>query len=248
MDENRASLLTAPMGMFLAWSASVFLIRVWAKLRTKTWGLDDYCLSLALITIVVQVACTYGALRLGYGRRLTTIEPDNRPALEKLLYTVDFLYVLALGFCRASAAFFISHMAHSGPQTGSARMLAAGSGVWAIASLFVVAFRGDVSRPWSTLDKPQPLYIRWLATEILGMVIELAIWFLSIHLVWSLQMTLRKRVYIVSAFGVKLFVFVFIGFRLAYLTPERNSDPTLTSIMPALFTQAVLHFSIIASD
>lgn len=42
-------------------------------------------------------------------------------------------------------------------------------------------------------------------------------------------------------------LFPFVGFRLAYLTPEKNSDPTLTSIIPALLTQAVLHFSIIAS-
>ncbi len=40
---------------------------------------------------------------------------------------------------------------------------------------------------------------------------------------------------------------VFIGFRLKYLAPARNWDPTLTSIVPSIFTQAVLHFSIIAS-
>ncbi|KAJ6786768.1 hypothetical protein PWT90_10742 [Aphanocladium album] len=231
MEENRASWLTAPMGMFLAWSASTFLIRAWAKLRTKTWGLDDYFLSLSL-----------------------------------LLYAIDFLYVLALGLCRASAAFFISHMAHSGPQTGPARILAACSGVWTIASLFAVALRGDVSRPWSTLDGTQPMFIRWVSIETTGMIVELATWFLAIHLVWSLQMALRKRIYILSAFGVKLLfvqtlqrqtstnmsnacasLFIFIGFRLAYLTPANNSDPTLTSIVPAILTQAVLHFSIIAS-
>ncbi len=43
-----------------------------------------------------------------------------------------------------------------------------------------------------------------MSIELTGVVIELAIWFLAAHLVWSLQMTLRKRIYILSAFGVKL--------------------------------------------
>ncbi|KAJ4145326.1 hypothetical protein LMH87_004181 [Akanthomyces muscarius] len=247
MDENRASWLTAPMGMFLAWSASTFLIRAWAKLRTKTWGLDDYCLSLSLATIVVHVACTYRAIHFGYGKPLAAIEPEHRPILEKLLYITEFLYVLAQGLCRASASLFISHMAQSGPQTRPARALAGVSGVWTAASALAIAIRGNIGRPWSTLDGTQPLFTRWLSIEITGVVIELSIWLLAAHLVWSLQMTLRKRIYILGAFGVKLLLIVFIGFRLKYLAPARNWDPTLTSIVPSIFTQAVLHFSIIAS-
>ncbi|KAM3541476.1 hypothetical protein ARSEF1564_005584 [Beauveria bassiana] len=221
MEQDRASWLKAPMGMFLAWSASAFLIRAWAKFRTKTWGLDDYFLSLSLATTVAHVAC--------------------------LLYTSELLYVLAQGFCRVSAALFISHMAQCGPQKLPAKILAAISGVWTAASSISIAIRGDASRPWSTLDGTRPLFIRWMSIEIIGAVIELAIWVLAVHLVWTLQMTLRKRIYILSAFGVKLILVVLIGLRLKYLAPSRNWDPTLTSIMPGIFTQAVLHFSIIAS-
>ncbi|KAM3563762.1 hypothetical protein MY1884_001126 [Beauveria asiatica] len=250
MEQDRASWLKAPMGIFLAWSASAFLIRAWAKFRTKTWGLDDYFLSLSL-----------------------------------LLYTSELLYVLAQGSCRASAALFISHMAQCGPQSLPAKTLATISGVWTAASSVSMALRGDVSRPWSTLDGTRPLvfdapgarwrdermltwpitqFIRWISIEIIGAVIELAIWVLAVHLVWTLQMTLRKRIYILSAFSVKLVsvhivqafarvsnifhrLVVLIGLRLKYLSPSRNWDPTLTSIMPGIFTQAVLHFSIIAS-
>ncbi|KAM3512339.1 hypothetical protein MY11210_004052 [Beauveria gryllotalpidicola] len=60
-------------------------------------------------------------------------------------------------------------------------------------------------------------------------------------------MALRKRIYILSAFGVKLVLVVLIGLRLKYLAPWRNWEPTLTSIVPGIFTQAVLHFSIMAS-
>lgn len=36
-------------GMFFAWSSLIFLVRVWAKIRTKTWSIDDYCLSTAVV-------------------------------------------------------------------------------------------------------------------------------------------------------------------------------------------------------
>lgn len=247
MDEDRASWLNAPMGMFLAWSTSAFLVRAWAKYRSKTWGPDDYCLTLSLVTVIAQVACTYSALDFGYGKSLAVIKPEHRPVLEKLLYTTELLYVLAQGLCRASAALFIWHMAHSGPETLPARFLAFTSGVWTAASMLAMAIRGNISRPWSTMDGTQSMHIRWIIVETTGMVIEVANWFLAVHLIWSLQMTLRKRIYILSTFGVKLMVVIFIAFRLVFLAPARNLDPTLTSIMPAILTQAVLHFSMIAS-
>lgn len=77
----------------------------------------------------------------------------------QLLYAIGFLYVLALGLCRASAAFFISRMAHKGPQTLPAQVLAGISGVWTVASFCVIGIRGDIARPWSTLDGSQPLVL-----------------------------------------------------------------------------------------
>ncbi|KAJ6789507.1 hypothetical protein PWT90_07167 [Aphanocladium album] len=170
---DHGSWLTVPTGMFMAWSSLTFFVRSWAKLRTKTWGLDDWLLTSALLAIIAHVGITYRSIELGYGRSLADIPERDLVSVEK--------------------------------------------------------------------------FIRWIGIETVGIIVEAAVWLLAAHLVWSLQMQLRKRIYILSAFGVRLLLAVFIGLRLAYLAPSQNKDPTFSNIVPSIFTQATLHFSIIAS-
>lgn len=48
--ENHGSWLATAMGMFFAWALLAVIVRSWAKLRTKTWGLDDYSLATAFVS------------------------------------------------------------------------------------------------------------------------------------------------------------------------------------------------------
>lgn len=94
-------------------------------------------------------------------------------------------------------------------------------------------------------------------------MLELALWALSINLVWRLQMTLRKRLTIVGAFGFRLLyvshllyllflitssLIPIVAVRLFYLSPKRNPDPTFSSIVPNIMTEGVLQFSIISAS
>ncbi|KAJ3475942.1 hypothetical protein NLG97_g9291 [Lecanicillium saksenae] len=227
---NHGSWLTVPTGMFMAWSSLTFFVRTWAKLRTKTWGLDDWLLTSALLVIIAHVGITYRSIELGYGRSLADIPENDTPSVEKMVYATDML-----------------HMAYSGPHTRPACFLAFSSGVWAAGSIIAIGIRSDSSRPWATLDGTEQLFIRWMVIEVIGIMVEVAIWLLAAHLVWTLQMQLRKRIYILSAFGFRLFLVVFIALRLTYLAPSQNTDPTFSNIVPSIFTQATLHFSIIAA-
>ena len=82
--------------------------------------------------------------------------------------------------------------------------LAGASGVWILAAVLGVALRGDLSRPWETLDGSQGLYIRWIIVEVLGLAIEVALMAMSFALIGGLQMKLQKRALILSAFGWRL--------------------------------------------
>ena len=54
MDENRGTWLSTAMALMLAWSLMIFGVRVWAKMQTKNWGLDDYTLSTGLVSFVAE--------------------------------------------------------------------------------------------------------------------------------------------------------------------------------------------------
>jgi hypothetical protein len=52
MADNRGPWLSSAMALFLAWTTLMFLVRIWAKLRNKSWGLDDWTISAAFVSFV----------------------------------------------------------------------------------------------------------------------------------------------------------------------------------------------------
>jgi hypothetical protein len=140
------------------------------------------------------------------------------------------------------------------------------------ASLGYVGWGGGTSRfrPASVaLNLPQPnspQYFRWIAVEATGLAIEVALWMLSISLIWGLQMKIQKRVLILNAFGCRLMyiplpllspsrkltqplrLIPIVAIRLFYLYPSENYDPTLTSILPHILTEGALAYAIISTS
>lgn len=46
---DRGPWLTSPMALFMVWSILTFIVRSWAKLRTKNWAWDDWVITAALV-------------------------------------------------------------------------------------------------------------------------------------------------------------------------------------------------------
>lgn len=66
------------------------------------------------------------------------------------------------------------------------------------------------------------MFWRWLAIEIGGLIVEVALWALVIRLVWSLQMQLSKRSLIVAVFGFRLLYVTLLA--LNTLAADRLAD------------------------
>lgn len=49
MSDDRGSWLACAAFIFFSWSFVGFVIRVWAKYKTKTWALDDYAFVSAFV-------------------------------------------------------------------------------------------------------------------------------------------------------------------------------------------------------
>ncbi|KAG5927307.1 hypothetical protein E4U42_002366 [Claviceps africana] len=248
MAENHSSWLNTAMAMFLPWSTLTFAVRVWTKMRSKTWGLDDCCVSAAVVFSLAHIAVYCVAIQHGYGRSLAEISPLNLTKAKKALYAGQIFYIICMGLCKTSASFFVAHMAHFGPQSRPAYALAGLSTLWTLASILVVAFRGPIGRPWETMDGSPVMYFRWIGIETVGLVLEFGLWILSVHLVWSLEIRRQKRSFILAAFGARLGLIPIISYRLAFLSPAQNPDPTLDTIVPSILTHGAIHFSIVAGS
>ncbi|KAK2590387.1 hypothetical protein QQS21_011924 [Conoideocrella luteorostrata] len=207
MAENHGSWLSTAMAIFLPWSTLTFVVRAWTKLRTKTWGLDDYSISAAVAVGVANVAVTCTAIQKGYGRPIADI-----------------------------------------PQPDLARAKKSVSGILRSAHDILWAAKGNIDRPWDELDDIKAMYSRWIGIEVTGLIIELGLWLLSIHLVWGLQMQFRKRIFILCAFAARLGLIPIIACRLNYLHPLQNPDPMLNTIISGILAQGAIHYSIIAGS
>lgn len=204
--------------------------------------------------------------------------------LTQALYGSQLCYVVSIGLTKMSTAFFIGHLSQYAPHFRISYLLAVVSGVWTVASTILIALRGNLSRPWATYDGSEalvgfihipsfltllnlntPQYVRWIAIEAVGLVIEAALWGYSIDIVWGLQMKISKRILILCAFACRLlYIYPYlpssshhltlgrlipiIAIRLFYLSPSENLDPTVTSILPNIFTEASLEYSIISAS
>lgn len=180
----------------------------------------------------MHVASTIWAVEYGFGKPLSDLSTDKVEGVSAVgasqlllltmvqaAYVAELSYVVALGLTKVSTALFIGQLTRHRPQIRNSRILAGICGVWAVIATFVVALRGDLRRPWQTMDgtnamvRPNCLLVagadlrqwyRWIAVEATGILLEFTLWGLSINLIWGLQMKLDKRLLILGAFGCRL--------------------------------------------
>ncbi|CEJ82678.1 hypothetical protein VHEMI02727 [[Torrubiella] hemipterigena] len=245
MGENRGSWLACAAYIFFSWSLVAFLIRVWAKYRTKSWALDDYAYLTAFLASLVHVALVAKAINWGYGKALAELQDAPVPQISMILYVAQFFYLISIGLCRIATAMFIGHIIFTKGNVWIARSLAIAGAVWVTGSIIAIAVSGY--EHWQTITNDTHLHTAWMGIEISGMVLEFALWISSCHLVWGLQMKLTRRLFILTAFGTRLLLIPLVILRLRYLQPSiLNESPTASGIVADIFTEAVLQFSIIA--
>lgn len=73
------------------------------------------------------------------------------------LFASQLSYVGVVGLTRVSTAFFVGHLTRHPPQVWTSHILAAGSGVWTVVAILVIALRPNLARPWATLDGTESL-------------------------------------------------------------------------------------------
>lgn len=61
-SDNHGNWLLSAMMIIWAWSALMFVVRVWAKLNVKRWGAEDYAVTVAFVSIAISSLLYLGAL------------------------------------------------------------------------------------------------------------------------------------------------------------------------------------------
>lgn len=77
---------------------------------------------------------------------------------------------------------------------------------WAFISILLVAIRCHPKAPWldSTISMCSSLFARWQFIAALDIVTEAALFSISLYLIWGIQMSMKSKTIVVTAFGCRL--------------------------------------------
>ncbi|KAM3506892.1 hypothetical protein MY10362_002079 [Beauveria mimosiformis] len=263
-DDHRAYIVIVAI-VGLIWSVLVLCIRIFIRVRlTGPFGSDDAAASLATLIGVCQTATVLYAVRQGVGVRNNDAYRDSIDSALKAYYASTITYIMAICLAKASMSLLITRVSRQAADKHllGTRIVTGIIFAWGLASVFIVALQCGSTRPWdlTAAGHCKGLFPRWLAVETFSIVIEVLISGLAFSLVLGLDMALRTKLIVVSAFSAQLLVAIPVSYRLVLLRDalrnyrhhggggsSSSSSVMFTLAGTTIVTQVVMHFSIIAA-
>ncbi|KAM5471699.1 hypothetical protein MferCBS49748_001870 [Microsporum ferrugineum] len=122
---------------------------------------------------------------------------------------------------------------------------------WMVLCFFIrIYIRSDINGPFGLDDSVVGIgsELRWQVITAFDVMTELLIFGMLVYLIWGLQMVMSRKVIIVSAFACRLPVVGFSIFRLTTIHGVVDlRDPTLSMVPYVIWTEILLHYSIMAA-
>ncbi|KAI9849608.1 MAG: hypothetical protein M1837_002733 [Sclerophora amabilis] len=248
---DRSGLIVAVSAIVLSFVLICVLVRLFVRLFVSgPWRWDDGALSAAAVFTCIQSALVFSEVSKGYGMSIADLKFEDLVEIGKTAYASDMFYLFTFFLSKCSTGLLFLRLTPTRGLNNVAWSLIGASAIWALLSLFLITIRCNPAHPWIDLaEQCSGLSVRWQVIGIFSIITEAALFLTSFYLVAELQMPLRLKATIVTAFSVRLPVIIASGFRLYYLKSMINSsNPTLAGASVVLCTQVELNYSLIASS
>jgi hypothetical protein len=125
---------------------------------------------------------------------------------QQASYITDILYIITLFFSKASTAFLFLRLTPGRGHSIAIWSTISLCVIWAFISILLVAIRCHPKAPWldTTMPMCSSLFARWQFIAALDIVTEAALFAISLYLIWGIQMSLKSKTIVVTAFGCRL--------------------------------------------
>ncbi|KAL4798253.1 hypothetical protein BDV19DRAFT_386537 [Aspergillus venezuelensis] len=201
----------------IALTILVTLIRILSKVVTKQyWWWDDFFAVLGLLFELILLSLLLAWRNVGLGYHTETIVANNPSHLTtgaKYLYSAVFFFDGSVCFPKLSALFFYARVFKTNNRIFTINLWLAGSltAAWLLSAWIStglecrpLAKAWDPALPGSCINT----YAWYLATAIISSLIDLHILLLPVPSIWRLQISLRRRVYVLVTFFMAYSVIV----------------------------------------
>ncbi|OCL02500.1 hypothetical protein AOQ84DRAFT_422669 [Glonium stellatum] len=247
-DDNRGPIVIISAYSWAFVTLIIAVIRFGLAIHQKLkFNLDDLAFSLATLLAIANSVCYHLSVNAGLGQHLAHLSLAHLDSYYKMMFIGQYLGIAAMA-CAKTCAVLLSDGIAPQDRRQFYAMLSI-MGIWALFSILAVSFQCQLPYPWvfvpskcSTHGNLQyPVIIGNLLTDAL-----LAVWILPT--IWKLRMDLGRRVVVMILFGARVIVsLVAIGELVSIAQHIHSTDQTWAQFGPSLWTQAVVHLSVICA-
>ncbi|KAI3395968.1 hypothetical protein diail_607 [Diaporthe ilicicola] len=221
-----------------------FMCRVWARSLTglaASWQTDDWmCLVTTAFSIPLTVV-SYLFAAHGLGRDLYMVPFDDITFVLEMYYYSEVLYLVVVFMTKISICFFYLRIFPKKEFRMRVFTIIGLSGASAIAFIVITVFQcWPIPGAWLRWDGTYDAVCRDVQTQalwaaIVSIILDVATIFLPMTELWALNMSLRKKLGVMTMFATGVFVVVVQILRIVYLLKFSAStnftrDYTATSI------------------
>ncbi|KAL4912327.1 hypothetical protein BDW62DRAFT_24876 [Aspergillus aurantiobrunneus] len=240
--------------VLIAFTTLVTVVRIVSKFIThQYWWWDDLFAVLALLfeIILCSLILAWRGVGLGYHADIVAANnPEHLITGAKYLYIAIFFFDGSVCFPKISALFFYARIFRSNNRVFKTQLWLAGALTtgWLLSAWISTLLE---CRPFAKIWIPTlpgtciDTYTWYLATAILSSLIDLYILLLPVPLIWALQASLRRRIYVLITFFMTYSVIVLSICRIVAIfrvVPATAKD--LTWEMPLYLYWVILEVSI----
>ncbi|KAF3767984.1 hypothetical protein M406DRAFT_321812 [Cryphonectria parasitica EP155] len=252
----RAVLLVAPVTAFYILGLAAIGLRIWARhIKKVSWRLSDYTILIAAVFGTGYVAmCWLAATRGGIGYPLVRVPLTGLLVTRKAFFVGWLLQCWANSFVRLSILDFIHQVFAIRKFRFAVYVCEAATVAYLVAcTIALLATCRPFEYNWElgpeVTKHCSNLSLKFLLSSIFNLALDLSILILPMPMLWTLQMSTRKKIAISFVFGLGIFVCFATAWRtyevVEFSKPASQLNFTETIVEDALWSGLEITLGII---
>ncbi|GAB7353909.1 hypothetical protein MBLNU459_g4256t2 [Dothideomycetes sp. NU459] len=160
----------------IVWTLFFLAIRLYLRFKVNgPWGYDDYAASIATLFGLVHSSLVISSVRSTLGQHNVSVRDLVSPSFIQKEYVSTIFYILAICTSKISTSLLVGRLERVKHHLIIISVVIGLAGAWGISSIVVF---GIQCRDQLCLDS----YTLWLGIELAGILLELAVFALSLQL------------------------------------------------------------------
>lgn len=151
-DHSAWIIIAAALGLVcsLIFGALRIVVRLTISPKFK---LDDYSLLVATLLTIIQSSIVLGACSRGLGKSVDLLPLEEQNEVQRMYYTSNLFFVLALGMSKMSVVFFLLRLSPVKRHKLAFNLTLGMTAAWTIASFFAVALQCNLQHAWLSVNE-----------------------------------------------------------------------------------------------